>query len=161
MQRYEYDSFGNMRLKPHFIKQPFTYTGREFDLETGLYYYRARYYDARAGRFVTKDPIGFDGGDVNLYVYVKNNPIIFTDPFGLKSCADCDTFLSNCYLLASIAGGTTLIVCNTICVGIVKLPFLCRFLCATAGGVVGQELSLKCYQYYKNCKKDCDDDKCK
>ncbi|OGP66415.1 MAG: hypothetical protein A2W27_02865 [Deltaproteobacteria bacterium RBG_16_44_11] len=83
VQKYDYDSFGNMSLKPHFIKQPFTFTGREFDQETGLYYYRARYYDAKAGRFITKDPIGFDGGDVNLYVYVGNNPVINTDPSGL------------------------------------------------------------------------------
>jgi RHS repeat-associated protein len=82
VQKYEYDSFGNMSLKPHFIKQPYTYTGREFDPETGLYYYRARYYDTKAGRFISRDPIGFDGGDVNLYVYVGNNPINWIDPDG-------------------------------------------------------------------------------
>jgi len=70
VQKYEHDSFGNMRPTPRRIKQPYTYTAREFDPETGLYYYRARYYDAKAGRFITRDPIGFDGGDVNLYVYV-------------------------------------------------------------------------------------------
>ncbi|HPD56938.1 MAG TPA: phospholipase A2 [Smithellaceae bacterium] len=82
VQKYEYDSFGNMSLKPHFIKQPFTYTGREFDQETGLYYYRARYYDAKVGRFITRDPIGLRGG-INFYIYTKNNPINFTDPSGL------------------------------------------------------------------------------
>lgn len=61
----------------------YTYTAREYDTETGLYYYRARYYDQRAGRFITRDPIGFAGGDVNLYVYVKNNPVNWTDPRGL------------------------------------------------------------------------------
>ena len=84
VQRYEYDSFGNMSLKPHFIKQPFTYTAREFDPETGLYYYRARYYDAKTGRFITRDPIGFDGGDANLYVYAGNNPVNWVDPLGLE-----------------------------------------------------------------------------
>jgi RHS repeat-associated protein len=83
VQRYEYDSFGNMKPTPHWIKQPYTFTGREFDQETGLYYYRARYYDAKAGRFITKDPIGFDSGDYNLYVYVGNNPMNATDPSGL------------------------------------------------------------------------------
>ncbi|HRS88496.1 MAG TPA: RHS repeat-associated core domain-containing protein [Smithellaceae bacterium] len=82
VQRYEYDSFGNMSLKPHFIKQPFTYTAREFDPETGLYYYRARYYDAKVGRFITRDPIGFEGG-INQYAYVGNNPVNRIDPFGL------------------------------------------------------------------------------
>ena len=67
---------------PIWIKQPFTYTGREFDHETGLYYYRARYYDSKVGRFITKDPIGFDGGDYNLYAYVKNNSANLVDPMG-------------------------------------------------------------------------------
>ena len=43
----------------------------------------ARYYDPQVGRFISEDPIGFAGGDLNLYVYVKNNPIMFIDPFGL------------------------------------------------------------------------------
>ena len=52
------------------------------DYETGLYYYRARYYDPKVGRFVTKDPVGFMGG-INLYSYVSNNPINKIDPLGL------------------------------------------------------------------------------
>lgn len=52
----------------------FTYTAREWDKEAGLYYYNARYYDPMEGKLIQKDPIGFDGGDVNLYAYVKNNP---------------------------------------------------------------------------------------
>ncbi|WP_353933154.1 RHS repeat-associated core domain-containing protein [Okeanomitos corallinicola] len=43
------------------------FTGREFDQEIGLYYYRARYYDQATGRFLSEDPIGFDGGDSNFY----------------------------------------------------------------------------------------------
>jgi RHS repeat-associated protein len=66
------------------INQPYTYTSREYDAETGMYFYRARYYDPKAGRFVTKDPIGFVGGDVNLYGYVLNNPVRGVDPLGLK-----------------------------------------------------------------------------
>ncbi|MBN2653812.1 MAG: RHS repeat-associated core domain-containing protein [Nitrospirae bacterium] len=57
------------------IKQPYAFTGREYDQETGLYNYRARYYDVNTGRFVSKDPIGFSAGDVNLYRYVGNNPV--------------------------------------------------------------------------------------
>lgn len=84
IQRYEYDSFGNIKHTPHprWITQSYTYTGREMDYETGLYYYRARYYDPKVGRFITKDPIGFGGSDVNLYVYVGNNPINLVDPTG-------------------------------------------------------------------------------
>ena len=55
----------------------------KYDEETGLYFYRARYYDPKLGRFLNVDPIGFDGGDTNLYAYVGNNPINYSDPEGL------------------------------------------------------------------------------
>ncbi|MFA5354797.1 MAG: RHS repeat-associated core domain-containing protein, partial [Thermodesulfovibrionales bacterium] len=83
VQKYDYDSYGNLDPGTTTIKQPYTYTGREWDSETGLSYYRARYYDAKAGRFISKDPIGFAGGDANLYRYVENNPIKWVDPLGL------------------------------------------------------------------------------
>ena len=83
VQAYEYDSFGNLHDNMNAIKQPYTYTGREWDKETGFYYYRARYYDPMAGRFISKDPIGFNGGDINLYAAVRNNPINNTDPSGM------------------------------------------------------------------------------
>lgn len=82
VQTYSYDSFGNI-TPTGTINQPYAYTGREYDNETGMYFYRARYYDPKAGRFVTKDPIGFAGGDVNFYAYVGNNPLNLIDPFGL------------------------------------------------------------------------------
>lgn len=59
------------------------YTGRQFEPETGLYFYRNRVYDQNSGRFLTKDPKGFAAGDVNLYRYVKNSPTNSIDPFGL------------------------------------------------------------------------------
>jgi RHS repeat-associated protein len=85
VQRYDYDSFGNIvsMLDPNF-KQPYTYTSREYDEETGLYYYRARYYDSTIGRFISEDPIGLLGG-INLYSYVGNNAVNFVDPLGLQS----------------------------------------------------------------------------
>jgi RHS repeat-associated protein len=61
---------------------PFQYTGRESDPETGLYYYRARYYDAAVGKFVSEDPIRFNA-DANFYAYVGNGPVLFRDPLGL------------------------------------------------------------------------------
>jgi RHS repeat-associated protein len=82
VQTYPYDSFGNITATGS-ISQPFTYTAREYDSETGMYFYRARYYDPKVGRFVTKDPIGFEGGDVNLYNYVGANPVNGGDPSGL------------------------------------------------------------------------------
>lgn len=57
------------------------YTGRELDSLTGLMHYRARWYDPQQGRFMSEDPIGFDGG-LNLYGYVGNSPMMYTDPSG-------------------------------------------------------------------------------
>ena len=48
----------------------------------GLYYMRARYYDPVVGRFISEDPIGFAGRDVNLYAYVSGNPVNYIDPDG-------------------------------------------------------------------------------
>ena len=59
------------------------FTGREYDSETGLYFYRARYYDPAIGRFIQEDPIGFKSGEVNFYIYSRNNPINYKDPNGL------------------------------------------------------------------------------
>jgi RHS repeat-associated protein len=67
------------------LANPFQYTGREFDSETGLVYYRARYYDVTVGRFLGEDPAQFAGGDVNVYRYVQNNPVVFMDPTGLAT----------------------------------------------------------------------------
>jgi RHS repeat-associated protein len=84
-ETYTYDSFGKQTVSAGSLVNPFQYTGREFDAETGLYYYRARYYDSTTGRFLSEDPIGFTGGDVNTYRYVQNSPVNFTDPVGLAT----------------------------------------------------------------------------
>jgi RHS repeat-associated protein len=84
---YAYDSFGNLTNSTGTLSNPFQYTGREFDSETGLYYYRARYYDPTAGRFVSEDPIRFQGGS-NFYRYAKNNVVNATDPWGLCPCTE-------------------------------------------------------------------------
>ncbi len=64
------------------------YTGQVFDRETGFNYFNARYYDPSLGRFITQDPIGFAGGDANLYRYAGNNPTNFTDPSGMDDFSD-------------------------------------------------------------------------
>jgi RHS repeat-associated protein len=81
-----YNSFGNGSSS----LTRYGYTGRESDEQTGLYYYRARWYDASIGRFISEDPVGFGGGDVNLYAYVKNNPLNLIDPEGTQFRADRD-----------------------------------------------------------------------
>jgi len=94
VQHYSYDSFGTPTLSDPAFSQPYTYTGREWDDETELYFYRARYYDSSAGRFIAKDPIGFAGGDVNLYAYVQNNPTNYVDPSGEVFVVDDALILS-------------------------------------------------------------------
>jgi RHS repeat-associated protein len=102
-QTYQYDSFGNITNQTGALQSPFTYTGRENDTETGLYYYRARYYDPEVGRFLTQDPIGLIGG-VNLYRYVGNNPITWVDPYGML---DFDASIGASIGLVDIAYGTS------------------------------------------------------
>jgi RHS repeat-associated protein len=61
----------------------YAFTGREQDA-TGLYFMRNRYYNPMLQRFLSPDPIGYDGGSIDLYAYVDNDPLNWTDPIGLK-----------------------------------------------------------------------------
>lgn len=78
---YTYDSFGNLTASTGTLTNSLRYNAREFDSETGLYFYRARYYDFSAGHFISEDPIGLNDG-INEYVYVKNDPPNLLDPTG-------------------------------------------------------------------------------
>ena len=69
--RREYDAWGSLQSGSD--SRGYSFTGREWDPETALYYYRARYYDPSNGRFISEDPIGFSGG-VNFYTYVDGRP---------------------------------------------------------------------------------------
>jgi RHS repeat-associated protein len=80
-QTYGYDSFGKQTSSSGSLTNPFQYTARESDPETGLYYYRARYYDPNAGRFLSEDRVRFRAGP-NFYGYAQNNPLLFRDPSG-------------------------------------------------------------------------------
>jgi RHS repeat-associated protein len=83
---HTYDAFGNLAASSGSVVNPFRYTAREWDPETSHYYYRARYFDQRSGRFISEDPIAF-AESVNFYAYVFNNPTGRVDPSGL----DCRT----------------------------------------------------------------------
>ena len=80
-----YDAFGNLASSTGTIVNPYRYTAREYDADSGLYYYRARYYDPQIGRFLSEDPLGFGGDGTNFYAYVLNNPTALTDSFGLSA----------------------------------------------------------------------------
>lgn len=82
-QSYTYDSFGNQTASSGSLTNFFRYTGREFDTETNLYYYRARYYDPGTGRFLSEEPLGF-AMESNFYRYVGNDVVNFDDPSGLS-----------------------------------------------------------------------------
>jgi RHS repeat-associated protein len=102
VERYAYDAYGfptildgagnpvpeNLWGTAHStIGNPWLFTGRQFDEETGLYFYRARYYDPVKGRFLQRDPIGYVGG-VNLYEYVQSSPTNLVDPSGYLPAPD-------------------------------------------------------------------------
>jgi len=106
---YGYDAFGNIISQTGTLTNPYTFTGREYDPESGLYYYRARYYDPGIGRFLQPDPLDMatvilirqyfpddfhsdlffqyalrNPEDViNVYSYIANSPINWIDPYGL------------------------------------------------------------------------------
>lgn len=89
VNKYAYTPFGTLVGSKETVSNPFRYVGKYgvMDGDNGLYYMRARYYDSEVGRFITKDPIGFEGG-VNLYAYVGNNPAKYIDPNGLCKTED-------------------------------------------------------------------------
>jgi RHS repeat-associated protein len=80
--QYTYEPFGGTTVTGTPSGNRLAFTGRELD-ETGLYYYRMRYYDSRQQRFLAEDPLGFAAGP-HLSAYVGNQPTRFRDPFGLK-----------------------------------------------------------------------------
>ncbi len=94
---YAYDTFGKIKTQPTGIDNQVTYAGREYDADSGLYYYRARHYDSEVGRFMQVDPLLLGMSRVGCcnvltetilpnwehpYVYCANNSVNYTDPEG-------------------------------------------------------------------------------
>jgi RHS repeat-associated protein len=98
---YKYDSFGRIVSQTGSAQSSYLFHGREYDQESGLYYFRARYYDPALGRFLNEDPLAFAGGS-NFYVFVRNDPVNLLDPFGLRPCTD--DWLDKFQLLLDLAG---------------------------------------------------------
>jgi RHS repeat-associated protein len=91
VEKYEYTAYGKVtffdgsgnQISSSTIGNNYLYTGREYDSEIDLYYYRARFYSVNMGRFLQRDPIA-DDDLMNLYTYVGNSPLNFIDPLGLE-----------------------------------------------------------------------------
>lgn len=116
---YAYSPYGEVATVGPDDGNPLQYTGREND-GTGVYFYRARYYDPVLKRFISEDPIGVAGG-INVYTYVDGSPINFTDPQGLSSgmggsTESCDLYALRC----AQSGGTSFYYCNA-------APLVCKY----------------------------------
>jgi RHS repeat-associated protein len=125
VERYTYDVYGSVSVldaayvllplnpwgTPHSaVGNPWLFTGRQLDEETGLYFYRARYYDSLKGRFLERDPLGYIDG-MNLYEYVRSRPTRFTDPSGRRIvCGGLSGFAAY-----AIAGSGSVSVCTDNC----------------------------------------------
>jgi RHS repeat-associated protein len=105
------------------VGNPFLFTGRRLDGETGLDYYRARYMDTVQGRFISRDPVGLSGSSPNYYQFAASAPTLYPDPLGLQIKINCAsltlgplTFQSSIPvpfpLAAIISGGVTGTICD-------------------------------------------------
>ncbi|MFA5832146.1 MAG: RHS repeat-associated core domain-containing protein [Bacteroidota bacterium] len=104
VSRFDYDEYGNIINQIDSLDLPFGYAGGLFDTQTKLVRFGARDYDVTAGRWTSKDPILFEGKDINIFCYATSDPINFNDPngkfFGLSS------FWSNVIIQTSIGAAT-------------------------------------------------------
>lgn len=138
VERCTYDAYGQPTLQNASgevipvsdIGNRFLYTGREWEPETGLYYYRARHYDPTLGRFLQPDPLGYVDG-FNLYAYVGNNPINYWDPYGLFSWGNFGGAVAKGTVIGGIAGAGGGAVVGSLAGGVGAGPG------ALAGGVGG------------------------
>jgi RHS repeat-associated protein len=98
----EYNAFGKVTRSTGKVEYLFGYTGKMFDNKTQLQWNINRWYDANAGRWISEDPIGFRGNDVNICRYVSNQLLKRKDHNGLRWLAFCIDFLED--VIASIVG---------------------------------------------------------
>jgi RHS repeat-associated protein len=89
VQTYHYSAYGETTSSNETIPNPWRFSSKREDPETGLVYFGRRYYDPAIGRWITTDPLGYEAGP-NLYAYVKNSPLIHIDLYGLFYGGDED-----------------------------------------------------------------------
>jgi RHS repeat-associated protein/uncharacterized repeat protein (TIGR01451 family) len=107
LNSYAYSPFGRILLSRETIPNSFKFVGQYGVMheDNGLEYMRSRYYNSEEGRFLTSDPIGLGGGDLNLYRYVFNSPLDFVDPVGTDKFSN--------FLLGVIGGGSIIVALTT------------------------------------------------
>ena len=107
-QHMEYLPFGETLVDEHLNSNnsPFKFNGKEFDEETGNYYYSARYYDPKLSIFISVDPLAEQTMDP--YGYCYQNPINFTDPTGMLG-DDIIEILKNMIFMCTKAEGTGIV----------------------------------------------------
>lgn len=107
VQEINYDTFGKVIFNTSPDFQPFGFAGGIYDNHTKLVRFGARDYDSETGRWTAKDPIGFKGGDTNLYGYVLQDPVNLRDVNGKK-------FWSTVVACGSVIGWTGGLILGTI-----------------------------------------------
>jgi RHS repeat-associated protein len=170
VERYRYDAYGFVSVTdgignpvpsnswgtPHSaVGNPYLFTGRRLDEETGLYYYRARYYDAGKGRFLQRDPLGYVDG-MNLYEYVKSHPTYFNDPKGTNCTEFCIKNLHKqnwndllkCLTNVGVIGAGGATACVAGCLGTGPAYILCVKSCIGTVGTASAILGSTCFTIF-------------
>jgi len=128
-----YTPFGITEVLIETVENPFRFPGQYYDQETGLHYNYFRDYKPDIGRYLTPDPIGLEGG-INLFVYVGNNPVNYTDPMGLEKSDSNNKCSEPCWRNKCYQECINICfpICYTTCVIITKCVFLCGPTCMAA-----------------------------
>ncbi len=116
VEEIDYDEFGNVTSDTKPGTTPFGFAGGLYDPDTGLVRFGARDYDASVGRWTSKDPIRFGGGQINLYVYAGNDPVNHSDPKGTLSNGCYQSIVKGCEQGCQSACSPS--ACIDLCVGI-------------------------------------------
>ena len=101
----DYNAFGTASIEINEIPQPLRFLGQYHDEETGLHYNFSRYYDPTLGRYLTPDPLRYESGSVNFYIYCQNDPLNRSDPDGQLVFLTAIAIVAGAALIGGLVGG--------------------------------------------------------